>query len=281
MLAVENVSVSYGAESVLRDISFRVKPGEVVALIGPNGAGKTTLIRAISGLLPLVAGRIMAFGKDLSPMPTTQRARFIGVVPQARRLPPSYTVRQVVLLGRTPHLGWLGRVGSKDLQRVEWALERASLLELSERPVEQLSGGEQQRVLLARALAQDTPILLLDEPTAHLDLHHQSQLLRLVWQMAREQEIAVLMALHDLNLASIHSQRVILLVDGRVQIDGSPFEVLNEDNLTQAYRARLHVIRHPIHGTPLVLLDGHQDDPVNFPPARIDGDRFYRRSLTR
>lgn len=282
MLSVESISAGYGAEPILRDVCFQVPAGEVVALIGPNGAGKTTLIRAISGLLPLVAGRIAAFGKDLAAMPPTQRARFIGVVPQARRLPASYTVQQTVLLGRTPHLGWLGRAGSSDLKRVEWALERTSLLDLSERLVEQLSGGEQQRVLLARALAQDTPILLLDEPTAHLDLHHQSHLLALVSQMAKEQEMAVLMAVHDLNLVSAYSQRVVLLVDGRVQADGSPFNVLTEENLAQAYRTHLHVIPHPIYGTPLVLLNGHENDPFA-PPMEVGTgpDSIYARSLIR
>ena len=281
MLSVENISAGYGEKPFLRDVSFQIRPGEVMALIGPNGAGKTTLIRAISGLLPLVGGRILAFGKDLASIPPPRRARFIGIVPQARRLPPGYTVRQTVLLGRTPHLGWLGKVASADLQRVEWALERTSLLEISERPVDQLSGGEQQRVLLARALAQDTPILLLDEPTAHLDLHHQSQLLRLVLQMAKEQAMAVLMAVHDLNLVSSYSQGVILLVDGRIQTNGSPLEVLTEENLTRAYRTRLHVVSHPIHGTPLVLLDGHDDDPESWPPAQAASEPSYSRSFIR
>ena len=260
MLNIQSLSVSYGSQLVLHEVSLSVKTGEVFALIGPNGAGKTTLLRAISGVIHPLAGIVQAFGKDLVHLPATQRARFLAVVPQARNLPPAYTVWQTVLLGRTPHLDWLGQPSQRDLQRTQWALERTLTLDLAGRRVDELSGGEQQLVLLARALAQDTPILLLDEPTAHLDLHHQSNLLSLVRQLAREQGLAILMALHDLNLVALYSDQVALLVNGQLRASGNPNEVLTPQQLIEAYQVPLQVIAHPIYGTPLVLPDGHARD---------------------
>ena len=280
MLSIDSISASYSSQPFLREISFQVKPGQVVALIGPNGAGKTTLIRAISCILPLLSGRVTAFEKDLHKISPLERARLLGVVPQARQLPPSYTVYQTVLIGRTPYLGWLGQPGTQDLQRTRWALERTALEHLGERRINELSGGEQQLVLLARTLAQDTPILLLDEPTAHLDLHHQSTLLKLVRELAREKDLAILMAIHDLNLVAQHSDRVILMVDGQVQSQGTPSEVLTASLLSQAYQVPLQVISHPVYGTPLVLLDGNHDNPAEL-PHEIDQNTFYPKSLNR
>jgi iron complex transport system ATP-binding protein len=152
----------------------------------------------------------------------------------------------------------------QDFDRTRWALERTSLEDLGDRRVNELSGGEQQLVLLARALAQDTPILLLDEPTAHLDLHHQSTLLKLVRELAREKELAILMAIHDLNLVAQHSDGVILMVDGQVRAKGKSAQVLTSDLLSQAYRVPLQVIPHPVYGTPLVLLDGNHEGQTPF-----------------
>lgn len=280
MLSVDSISASYHSQPFLRDISFQVKPGQIVALIGPNGAGKTTLIRAISCILPLLSGRVTAFGKDLHRISPPERARLLGVVPQARRLPPSYTVHQTVLIGRTPYLGWLGQPDMLDLQRTRWALERTAMEHLCERRVDELSGGEQQLVMLARALAQDTPILLLDEPTAHLDLHHQSTLLKLVRELAREKDLAILMAIHDLNLVAQHSDRVILMVNGQIQAQGTPAQVLTTELLSQAYQVPLQVIPHPVYGTPLVLLDGNHEGSVLY-PHDIEQKDIYSNSLTR
>jgi iron complex transport system ATP-binding protein len=256
MLEIQSLSVGYGARLVLHAINLHIQPGEILALIGPNGAGKTTLIRAVSGVIRPRWGILRAGGEDLAGMNAAQRARKMSVVPQARNLPEMYTVWQTVLIGRTPYLGWLGQPSERDRERVHWALERTETLELAERHIGELSGGEQQRVLLARALAQETPILLLDEPTAHLDLHHQTTLLDLVYALTRENHLTVLMALHDLNLAAIYADRVALLVDGRLQAVGTPVEVLTAERLSQAYRLSLHVISHPDFGVPLVLPDG-------------------------
>ena len=255
-LQLESLSVNYGSRPVLHDISLSIAKGEVLALLGPNGSGKTTLIRAASGVIPLQSGKIWVDGQDISRLPAPQRASRLAVVPQARNLPESFTVWQTVLLGRTPYLGWLGQPALRDRERVAWALERTETLDLADRLVGELSGGEQQRVMLARALAQETPILLLDEPTAHLDLHYQASLLALVIELAREQHLAILMALHDLNLAGLYADRAALLVQGRLQALGSPAEVLTSAQLETAFHVPVRVIPHPEYGTPLVLPDG-------------------------
>jgi iron complex transport system ATP-binding protein len=258
MLEIENLHVEIGRAPILKGVSLDVRPGEVVVLIGPNGAGKSTLIRAVSGVLPLQSGNVRICGRDLATIPPRDRARLLAVVPQARNLPPAFTVYETALIGRNPHLGWLGQTSAADHQCAQRALERTSLLPLSARRVGELSGGEQQRVLLARALAQETPVLLLDEPTTHLDLQHQSSLLNLVRSLANERQLAVLMALHDLNLAGLYADRVALLVDGHLQACGAPHEVLTEQTLAAVYHIPVHVMTHPEYGSPLVLPDGRE-----------------------
>jgi iron complex transport system ATP-binding protein len=256
---VLNLTVGYGSQVIVEDISFTVAPGEVLALIGPNGAGKSTLIKALSGVLHPSNGSARALGRDLLHLSPAQRAALLAVVPQARRMPENFTVWQTVLLGRTPYLGWLGQPTPADLERVSWALERSGLQNLAQRRVGELSGGEQQRVMVARALAQHTPVLLLDEPTAHLDLRYQSGLLGLVRELADENQLAVLMALHDLNQVSFYADQVALLVNGRLTALGTPTEVLTPERLIEAYNVPLRVLPHPDTGTPLVLPDGWRD----------------------
>ena len=259
MLRIDDVTVGYGERGVLEHVTFGVESGQVVALVGPNGAGKSTLIRAVSGVVPMKHGDVHINGNLLSRLSTMQRARYLAVVPQARSLPPAFTVYETVLLGRTPHLGWLGRTGPHDHERVQYALEQTQMLPLAERYVGELSGGEQQRVLLARALAQDTPVRLLDEPTTHLDLQHRESLIRLIRKLALRKNLAILMVLHDLNLAGLYADRVALLVAGRLQAIGSAAEVLTEARLSQVYQMPVRVIPHPEYGTPLVLPDGRED----------------------
>lgn len=252
MLSIDNVTIRYEARTVLRHISLDVQPGEVLALIGPNGVGKSTLIHACSGNLKPIEGRISIAGRDLRQLPIEQRARLIAVVPQATRLPEAFTVFDTVLMGRTPYLGWLGREGEPDRSAVWAALDRTSTRELADRPIGELSGGEQQRVLIARALAQAAHTLLLDEPTAHLDLKHQASVLSLVCDLAHAENYAVLIALHDLNLAAQYADRVALLSNGTVAAIGTAEEVLTEENLSPAYGLRITVYEHPAHGAPLV-----------------------------
>jgi iron complex transport system ATP-binding protein len=257
IIEIDSLSFNYGLHPALKDITLSVKPGEILAVVGPNGAGKTTLIRAASGILQPNSGRVLVAGTDIVQLSESKRARYLAVVPQARKLPPAYTVWHTVMLGRTPYLSWLGQPGKKDHQSTHWALDRTQTLPFADCRIDELSGGEQQRVLLARALAQQTPILLLDEPTAHLDLHHQTSLLSLLRELVDEKKLAVLMALHDLNLVSLYADRVALLVKGTLRALGTPREVLTPQQLTEVYQTPLHVIPHPDYDTPLILLDGH------------------------
>ncbi len=259
MLNIHSITVNYGETEILKNLSLKIQAGEVVSLIGPNGAGKTTLMRAISGVLPLQSGSVEIDNDDLTTMSISDRARLLAVVPQARRLTPEYSVRQAVLMGRTPYLGWLGNLSKHDYDRANWALERTQISEFAERRVDKLSGGEQQLVLVARALAQDSPVVLLDEPTAHLDLRHQATILDLVHDLARERGLAVLMSLHDLNLVSLFSDNIALLGEGRILAFGSPNEVLSPKYLSDVYQVPLDILPHPYRDVPLVLLNGHDD----------------------
>ncbi len=254
-LRIEGLSVAYGPKPVLSSISLEVQSGEILALIGPNGAGKSTLIRAVSGVIPVRSGRIHTNGDDFGALPPMQRAKVLAVVPQAVSLPPAFTVWETVLMGRTPYLGFLGQPSHSDEEMARQALRRVRALDLAERRVGELSGGEQQRVLLARALCQSTPILLLDEPTAHLDLQYQVSLLELVRELAYHDRLAVLIALHDLNLAARYADQVALLVGGRIQAQGQARAVLTPELISQAYQLPVKVVEHPFLKGPLVLPD--------------------------
>ena len=258
MLRIENLFVSYGSRRVLYDVSLEVNSGEVTALIGPNGAGKSTLVRAVSGVIPVDSGKINSsddFSRsiDLLSLPPMQRARYLAVVPQAVSLPPAFTVWETVLMGRTPYLNFLGQTSARDEEIVRLALQKVDALDLAERRVGELSGGEQQRVLLARALAQSTPILLFDEPTSNLDLHYQINFMELVRGLARNDNLAVLIALHDLNLAARYADRVALLVQGEIKAAGTPRQVLTPDLISAAYHLPVAVVPHPFADALLVL----------------------------
>jgi iron complex transport system ATP-binding protein len=252
MLKIQNLSASYNSRQILHDISLDVKSGEVLALIGPNGAGKSTLICAASGVISYT-GHVSTNGDDFVSLSPMRRARYIATVPQAVSMPPAYTVWETVLLGRTPYLGFLGQVSEKDEEIARQSLERVSALPFAGRRVGELSGGEQQRVLLARALCQSTPILLLDEPTAHLDLQYQVGLLELVSELAHKDNLAVLVALHDLNLAAHYADRIVLMVAGNIKAMGTPQEVLQPELIADAYCLPVQVVKHPFLDVPLVL----------------------------
>jgi len=252
MLTVQSISVQYEERQALRDVSFQIQPGEILGVIGPNGAGKTSLVRAISGVLPLAAGQISVDGRDLGRLSEMERARQLAVVPQARNLPGAFTVWEMVLLGRTPHLGWLGSLSPQDEEITRQAMRRTDTLALAERRLGELSGGEQQRVLMARALAQTAPILLMDEPTTHLDLQYQVALMDLARSLAEQEKLAILVCLHDLNLVARYARRVALLVEGRLQAIGTPEEVLTAERLSQVYHVPLQAIPLP-RAAPVIL----------------------------
>jgi iron complex transport system ATP-binding protein len=253
MLTIRDLIIQYGDIQVVCGVSLQVAPGEIVALIGPNGAGKTSLVRGISGVAEAAAGSVTFNQDDLLALRPMERARILAVVPQVSYVGGAFTVEQVVMMGRTAYMSWLGKPTKTDQGIVHQSMEDTNTAVLAQRRIAELSGGEQQRVMLARALAQHTPLLVLDEPTNHLDLQHQGTILSLVRDQVAKQKLAVLMVLHDLNLVSQFADRAVLMLDGRIFASGQPQEVLTEDIISQAYNAKIQVIHHPTTNKPIIL----------------------------
>ncbi|MFK3978929.1 heme ABC transporter ATP-binding protein [Micromonospora sp. NPDC050397] len=249
-IEIRNLRVRLGGRLVLDEVDLEVRAGELLALVGPNGAGKSTLLAAACGDVPATAGSINVQGAPLGRWTPVRLARQRAVLPQRTTLAFPFTSVEVVGMGRTP---WAGRPEQdQDAEAVAEAMRLTETTGLADRPFPTLSGGEQARVALARVLAQRTPILLLDEPTAALDLHHQELVLGVARDRARAGG-AVVAVLHDLGLAAAYADRVALLADGRLVADGSPGQVFTADRLGPAYRHDIEIIPHPRTGAPLVL----------------------------
>jgi iron complex transport system ATP-binding protein len=238
VIALDRVEVSSGGR--LDGVTLEVPAGGWTILIGPNGAGKSTLLRAVAGLVGY-SGAIAVDGRDARALSPRSRARLLASVPQAPLLPADMTVGEYVLLGRTAHVGLLGRMGAGDREAAAAAAERLDLALLASRRLDELSGGERQRAVLARAIAQDAPVLLLDEPTTALDVGRQQEVLELVGELRAERGLTVLGAMHDLTLAGQYAERLALLDDGRLVAHGPPAEVLTEARIERHYRARVRV----------------------------------------
>jgi ABC-type cobalamin/Fe3+-siderophores transport system ATPase subunit len=250
-LAATAVTAGYGPRVVLRECSFSTDSGEIVAVVGPNGAGKSTLLRVLAGLLRPTAGAVALDGRDLTTVSRAQIARRIAVVPQIFDTLFPFTVREVVALGRTARLGPLGRAAPNDVAAVDRAIDELELGTLASRRIDRLSGGERQRAVLAMALAQETDLLLLDEPTVHLDPGHQLATLELLRDLGTRRRLSVCAVLHDLNLASAFGSRIVALADGRVVGEGAPKEVLRSDLVKALFGDRLEVVARD--GRPAVL----------------------------
>jgi len=254
LLRATDIRAGYSSKDVLNGISVHVESGEFVGLVGPNGCGKSTLLRAISRTLELRAGRADLDGKDVWSLTPLELARNVAFVPQQEPAHFDFIVRDVVMMGRYPHqTGRRGGTTDEDYAIVRQALADADVSDLEMRPVTQLSGGEHRRVLVARALAQTTPLMLLDEPTAHLDVTHQAELLTLIQRRVKETGLGAMAALHELNHAAEHCDRLVLLREGVVIDHGSPERVLTSENLRAAYGARARVGRNPVSGRPMIL----------------------------
>ncbi len=250
-ILIRDLHFSYGANAFqLTDINLEVDDGEVVTLLGPNGSGKTTLLYCIAGLYRPQKGEILVDGKDLLKLPRKEIAKIIGVVPQEHHPPFPFRALDVVAMGRAAHLGLLGTPRRRDLEIAYQALEAVGASHLAVRIYTQVSGGERQLILIARALAQEPKILLLDEPTAHLDFKNQVRVLSLVKQLVRRRELAAIITLHDPNLASMFSDRIAIMGEGRIVALGSPEEVLVPSILSRVYAFPVDV--HKVNGLNLI-----------------------------
>lgn len=260
-LVLQHVTAGYGVAPVVRDASLRVLAGEVVGLVGPNGSGKTTLVRAASRALRPSAGSIHVGGRDLTSLSAREAARLVAVVPQDVQPAFSYTALELVLMGRTPYLSPWGGGSPDDWSRVRAAMAATHIQHLSDRPVDELSGGERRLVVLAQALAQDAPVLILDEPTTHLDVRHVLELLGIVRGLAARDGTAVLAILHDLNLASSACDRLVVLDRGEVVAEGVPEHVITQGLLRTVYGVEAEVVTDELSGRPAVRLGPPRSTP--------------------
>ena len=253
-LEMQKVSLGYNHHPILRDLNLKVSPGEMVGLIGPNGCGKSTLIKALSHIINPMSGTILVDGRVISGISRRELARLVGVVPQIPLLPSTFSAFEIVLMGRNPHLGLFQSEGPRDWNLALQAMEKTATQSLADRRVNELSGGEIQCLLIARALVQETKAILLDEPTANLDIGRQVEILDLMKDLCRTQNMTVLAALHDLNLAAQYCDRLVLIHDGCVHAEGKPSEVITNSIIKQVYGAENCVYTHPVNGLPIVLV---------------------------
>jgi iron complex transport system ATP-binding protein len=258
LFALDRADISVNSSHILKGISLQVRTGELTGIIGPNGSGKSTLLRTMAGVLKPSSGSVCLEGREVSGIRGRELARRLAVVPQEIPIAFEYSVLEIVLMGRTPHLGRFEIEKASDLQIAVRALERAGLAHLADRKVGTLSGGERQRVMIARALAQQADILFLDEPTAHLDLNYQVEILHLVRREVLEHSKTAVVVLHDLNMAAEFCDRLVMLRNGEVFDAGEPADVITASNVQKAYGAAVWVRRHPTSGRPYVLSLGSQ-----------------------
>jgi iron complex transport system ATP-binding protein len=251
---VQNLGHAFDGREVLADLKLQVPSGRFFIIIGPNGSGKTTLLKLLVGLLPLQTGHIDVMGRPIGRYTARSLARAVAYVPQSVPFSFAFTVRQVVMMGRAPHLGLLGFEGTQDLELGQAAMTVASVAHLAERRLDQLSGGERQRVFIARALCQQPKIMLLDEPTAALDLTHQVRVMDLMERLKTEQGITIVMVSHDLNLAAMYADQILLLDKGRMAGMGNPQTVLDYAILEKVYGCPLLVDKSPLGDYPRVHL---------------------------
>ena len=252
-LTATGIQFSYGQRVILREVSLEAGLGEIVGLVGPNGSGKTTFLRIVSGTLVPKSGKVHIQGVELSSLRPRDRARLVAMVRQAPAIPVGFTALEVVLMGRNPYLGLLQWEGPKDVEVCRKAMELTDTWGFAHRLVSSLSGGELQRVFIARALSQETPVLILDEPTAHLDISYQASVLDTIERIRRNTNVTVLLAMHDLTLAAQYCSRIAALYQGSIFASGEPSQVLTTEMISMVFGAPVSIVEHPVHKTPVVL----------------------------
>jgi iron complex transport system ATP-binding protein len=254
MIELNNVSLGYDHRAILHDVTMKAEPGQILGLVGPNGSGKSTLIKGMARVVDLFSGRILIDGRNIRTIKRDELAQLVATVPQSPALPGAFTAFEVVLMGRTPHLGLLRYEGGKDLAIAWQAMGATHTQCFAERRVGELSGGERQRLVIARALTQQPRAMLLDEPTANLDINHQVEILNLVKSLCLEQSLTVIIAIHDLNLAAQYCDWVVMLNSGRVHAEGTPLDIVTAPNIKKVYGAEVCVYPHPINKLPTTII---------------------------
>jgi len=257
LIQVRELSYKYTNNLVIDNVSFDVKDREILGIVGPNGSGKSTLLKLMSGILKPLSGKILLLGKDISKIKQKTIAKKVAVVPQNGLVSFPFTSKDIVLMGRSPHLGLIETEKKHDFEIVKWAMEQTNSLQFCERKINELSGGERQRIFIARALAQEPVIMLLDEPTNHLDLKYQIEVFDLIKRLNRENQITIVVVSHDLNLAGEYCERLALLKDGKIANIGIPKQVITKNTIKQVYDAETLVSANPITGSPHVTLIGN------------------------
>ncbi|MBC6468169.1 ABC transporter ATP-binding protein [Actinomadura alba] len=265
-MTARDLRLGYGDRIVVDGLSLDLGDAGVTAIIGPNGCGKSTLLRALGRLLKPHAGRVLLDGDDIAKVPTREVAKRLAILPQAPQAPEGLTVADLVTRGRHPHQSWYRQWSSSDEGAVADALAKTGLLELADRPLDELSGGQRQRAWISMALAQDTGLLLLDEPTTFLDLAHQIEVLELIRRLHADHGRTVVMVLHDLNLAARYADRLVAMRDGRVAASGAPAEVLTVELLAEVFGLDAKIITDPVSGGPLVVPLGGARSATARPP---------------
>ena len=271
-LSSEALSLAYDGTAVVHDLTLRLPPGRITTIVGANACGKSTLLRGLARLMAPSSGRVLLDGQPISSLPSRQVARTLGLLPQSPTAPEGISVADLVGRGRYPHQGWFRSWTTEDERAVAAALQATDSLELAGRRVDELSGGQRQRVWIAMALAQDTDVLLLDEPTTYLDVTHQVEVLDLLVDLNRSRGTTVVTVLHDLNLAARYSDHLVALKHGRVVAAGAPDDVVTEAVVEDVFGLRCRVVPDPVSGSPLVVPVGrhHASDlrPYAAPGAR-------------
>lgn len=261
-LEAARLDLGYGERKIVRNLSVEIPTGQVSVIIGANGCGKSTLLRGLARLLTPSAGSVLLDGRSIATMPSKEVAKIMGLLPQAPTAPEGITVADLVGRGRYPHQGWFRQWTPDDDRAVAEALAATDIVDLAGRPIEEMSGGQRQRVWIAMALAQETDLLLLDEPTTYLDLTHQIDVLDLLTDLNRRRGTTIVIVMHDLNLACRYADHLIAMCDGQIVSEGKPADVITAETMDRVFGLRAQIISDPVSRTPTIIPIGrhHCDD---------------------
>lgn len=254
IISASNIFSGYGGRAVLHDISIEIYPGDFYGVIGPNGSGKSTLLKTLTGILGLFRGQVRFYGKDIAQFSPRDIARKIAAIPQELSILFPFTSREIVAMGRHPHIRRFGRERSVDLEVIERSMRDTDTSPFADRYMDELSGGERQRVIIARALCQQPEALFLDEPTSHLDINHQVEIFELLTDLNRKRNLAVFVISHDLNICAEYCREILIIKDGRIYRRGVPREVLTEEIVREVYGAEVSVLTNPKSEAPVVTI---------------------------